>query len=324
MANPEHVALVLSGAMAPGERWLSDLKERLDLSGADLAGADLAGAYLDKADLSTAKLSGADLRGAWLGDVNLTFADLTGANLSKAFLFGVMFYGSGVFDADFSNAILSYSSFAHVDLSGARGLATLTHNAPSGVGVDTVVASIRGAGNKLTPELLVFFRAAGVPAELLEALPGIVAEVKYWTCFIAYGQPDVEFASRLKNDLVAHGVSCWLYGMDATVGEPTWAEIVRKRRGAEKVVVLCSLKALVRPGMLKEVEEQVDEDMAKLMPVSLDNDWREPGFKVMRDSRNLKPYLEDVNYADFANLEYEEALERLLAGLRRDTEQKDE
>ncbi len=37
----------------------------------------------------------------------------------------------------------------------------------------------------------------------------------------------------------------------------------------------------------------------------------------MRDGRDLKPFLLDRNYADFANLPYEEALERLLTGLRR-------
>jgi len=44
-------------------------------------------------------------------------------------------------------------------------------------GVDTLIASFRGGGNRLTQELETFFLGAGVPKALLDALPGIVAEV---------------------------------------------------------------------------------------------------------------------------------------------------
>lgn len=106
--------------------------------------------------------------------------------------------------------------------------------------------------------------------------------------------------------------------MDATVGERTWGEIGQKRQEAEKMVVLCSIQALMRDGVLKEIEEQMDEDPDKMVPISLENLWEEKGFKVVgRGDRDLKPFLLDKNYADFANRPYEEALERLLRGLRR-------
>jgi hypothetical protein len=60
-----------------------------------------------------------------------------------------------------------------------------------------------------------------------------------------------------------------------------------------------------------------------MVPISLDALWKEPGFKVTRGSRDLKPHLLERNYADFANLDYGEALERLLRALRRHTEQKE-
>lgn len=153
--------------------------------------------------------------------------------------------------------------------------------------------------------------------ELLNALPGILAEAKYYTCFVSYGQPDLAFAQKLRKDLEARGISCWLYDMDATPGERTWREIGRKRREADKMVVLCSAPALVSDGVLKEIEEQTDEDPDKMLPISLDDPWKERGFPVMRGDRDLKSYLLDKNYADFANLPYEEAMERLLRGLRR-------
>lgn len=144
---------------------------------------------------------------------------------------------------------------------------------------------------------------------------------QYYTCFIAYGQPDLKRAGKFCKDLEARGVSCWLYDMDATVGERTWREIGQKRREAEKMVVLCSMKALIREGVLKEIEEQIDEEPDKLVPISLDDLWKEPGFKVVRGERDLKPFLLDKNYADFRNLPYDQALERLLRGLsRRDAE----
>ncbi len=157
-----------------------------------------------------------------------------------------------------------------------------------------------------------------MPQELLEALPRIVAEVSYYSCLIYCGQPDAEFAARLREDLKSRGVCCWLYEMDRTAEERTWGEIGMRRREAERMVVLCSAEALVRDGALKEIWEQIDEDADKLVPISLDDLWREAGFKVMRDANDLKPFLEERNYTDFANKPYREALEDLLKGLRRE------
>jgi len=306
----------------------ADLSEAF-LSFSSLGGANLSGANLFRASLFGAmafatNLSGANLTEADLTMANLMFADLAGAKIVKANLSGTNLVSAELRSADLTGATLGRNSFGFTDLSRVVGLASVTHEIGSSVGVHTLIESVRSAGGQLTPDLLVFFRAAGVPAELLEALPGIVAEVKYYSCFIAYGQPDAEFACRLYEDLKARGVSCWLYEMHATPGERTWTEIVRKRREADKVVVLCSADALVRVGVLKEIEEQVDEDPDKIVPISLDDLWKASGFRVMRAERDLKPYLLERNYADFANLDYDEALQRLLTGLRRETEQKEE
>jgi len=327
MANPEHVEIVRQGAeaIAKWRRWHPTkylVLSGADLAGADLAGTDLSNADLGGADLAEADVTGANLRLAWLGRANLSFANLRGANLSKAFLNNAIFHASFVDDADFSNARLGYSLLAAVDLSRARGLATVDHGAPSSVGVDTLLLSLLGAGNQLTPELRTFFRGAGVPEELLNEITRIAAEVKYDSCFIAYGEPNKEFARKLCEDLEYRSVSCWLYDMDGTPGERTWGEIERKRREAEKVVVLCSAAALVRDGVLKEIEAQIDEDPDKMVPISLDDLWKESGFRVTRGSRDLKPHLLERNYADFAKSDYNEALERLLRSLRRRTEQK--
>jgi len=274
-----------------------------DLTGARIFLARLAGADLSRADLSRADLAGADL----------SRADLSAANLLRAHL-----AGAGATETHFAGARLGFTSLGNCDLSQATDLSSVDHIVPSSIGVDTLIVSFRGAGNRLTPDLEAFSLGAGVPRELLAELPRIVGAVEFYPCFIAYGQPDEGFAKRLRGDLAGNGVSCWLYALDATPGERTWAEIGRERRQADKMVVICSAAALIRDGVLKEIEEQIDEDPDKMVPISRDNLWTQPGFPVTRGSRNLKPFLLDRNYADFSDESvYEGSLQRLLRALRR-------
>ena len=285
---------------------------KANLSGADLIYANLSGANLSEANLRKADLSVADLILANLSEANLSEANLFAANLSRANLSG----------ADLFKAQLGLTSLSGLDLSGVKGLTDIEHRSPSDVGVNTLIASFRGAGGRLTEELRTFFLGAGVPQELLDALPGVVREVEYYSCFISYGQPDLEFATKLYEELKSRGVSCWLYDMDKTVGKRTWSEIGESRRGADRFVVLCSAAALVRPGVRKEIEEQIDEDPDKLVPISLEDLWTQPGFPVVRDGHDLKPFLMERNRPDFSGWDsdpsrYDEALDELLRGLRR-------
>jgi len=341
MANPEHVNVVRQGAAAIAE-WRRQNPEgrfdlyradlhgahlvRVNLSGADLTDADLSEADLSdaqflSADLYLANLSGANLSDAQLYRANLYAADLSEANLTKAYLGSTNLFWLILTEADLEGARLSYTSFAACDLSPAAGLSAVNHEAPSSIGVDTLIASFRGAGNKLTPDLETFFLGAGVPKEFLAALPEIVGAVEYYSCFISYGQPDVDFAKKLRDDLAANGVSCWLYDLDATPGDRTWKEIGRERGQADKMVVVCSAAALIRDGVLKEIEEQIDEDPDKMIPISRDNLWIEPGFRVMRGTHDLKPFLLERNYADFSDEScYGENHQRLLTALRRKAE----
>jgi len=338
MANPEHLEVVKKGKAAI-EQWRKQHpKERLDLSESDLSGANLGEANLSGADLFIANLHEANLNGADLFEASLFGADLSGtdlsktnlfradlsaanlgsANLSKADLFAANVVGADLWEVNLAAAVCSATVFGDCDLSSAKGLDSVVHRGPSTIAIDTLIASFRSAGNRLTPELETFFLGAGVPKNLLAELPRIVAEVKYCTTFICYGEPDLSFAQRLSQDLKDKGMSCWLYSMDETPGERTWKEIVERRREAEKMIVLCSGKSLVRNGALKEIEDQIDEDPDKMVPISLDNLWKEDGFKVMRGSRDLKPFLHERNYADFSDpAAYDNSLERLIRGLER-------
>jgi len=353
LANPEHVTLVRQGVGAIEEWRLSHPKEHLDLRGADFSKADLSradlseanlrearlseailieailfrtnisGACLSKACLWEADLSGADLHEADLDEAQLLGADLTLTDLSKATLTNALFVlaqlrRTRLYQANLSHASIGRTSIVDCNLSEVKGLQTIRHIQPSHVDVDTLIESFRGAGNKLTLECRTFFRNAGVPEELLKELPRIISEIKYYSAFMAYGEPDREYAERLVNDLRARGVPCWFYPTDYTPGKRTWLEIGNVRREAEKIIVLCSVRSLIPDGLLKELEDQINENPDKMIPVSLDPWWQEKGFLVQRAGMDLKPFLLDKNYANFHSKSvYEESFEKLLKGLRR-------
>ena len=308
MANPEHVALVKKGAEAIEARRRQNHTVWLDLAGADFFTAELSGVFLSRANLSGASLDWADL-----DEANLYEADLSGANLYSADLVGADLAGANLSEAKFNR-----TSVAMCDLSRCVGLQTVVHEAPSSISVDTLIESFRGAGNKLTPQLETFLRGAGVPRELLEALPGIVSEIKYRSCFVSYGEPDRGFAEKLAKDLKVREISCWLFSLDAKPGAGLVKEIEENIRRAEKMIVVCSKASLVSPGALKELKSQIRKDVDSIVPVSLDNVWAGDDFPVEWEGQNLRPFLTRQIYADFSgSVSYEEALERLLTGLRR-------
>ena len=322
MANPKHVEIVREGVDAIAEWRKAHPRTRLDLSGADLSGADLRSADLTAATLVDGNLRAADLTGANLSrsnlvSANLAGANLRGANLTKAALHLADFYGANFRETDLTGAFLGYAQLGALDLSKTKGIEFVRHFRPSTIGVDTLLDSCRGAGGNLTAQLGTFFRGAGVPEELLKEVPRIVAEVKYCSCFISYGQHDLEFAKKLTEDLRAKGVSCWLWETDKTVGQRTQHEIEEKLEEYEKIVVLCSIHSLLGNGIRREIDRQLAKDPDKLVPVSLEEGWRHDNYKVDCLGTDLKPFLIDRNYADFANKPYEEALAELLKGLRR-------
>lgn len=307
-----------------------------NLGRANLSGADLRKAQLVKTNFMRANLSGANCVGADLMRSDLAGANLSRTNFSRSSLVLASLVTPDFLETNLSNTDLSYAEIQFLEsvnlktatmnnsklitcnLAKCTGLKTIKHKGPSFIDFDTLSISFREAGNRLTDDLEVFLLNAGIPRVLLETLPKILAEVKYCSAFVCYGQPDLNFAEKLVRDLKSRGVSCWLYSLDATPGERTWREITSRRREAEKMVVLCSAKALIRDGVLKEIEEQIDEEPDKIVPISLDDTWKQHGFLVKRAQRDLKPFLLERNYADFSDpSKYNQSLLRLLKGLKR-------
>lgn len=289
---------------------------RSDLGVTNLSNAELKGAYLAEADLLQAVLCGADMSGTYLYRTRLPRADLSNANLSNAIIDETELFEVNLNNTNFKNASMRYAVIGECDLSKCKNLETIVHDAPSSVDVKTLMKSFWGAGKSITPNIRTFLLNTGVSVALLEALPSIMVEVKYYSVFISYGLPDLRLANRLFNDLKARAIPCWLYSQNNTPGERTWGEISSKRRNSDKIIVICSSQSLIRDGLLKEIEEQIDEDPEKIIPISLDNLWKQEGFQVKRSGRDLKPFLLSRNYVDFKK-SYDDSLNKLLKGLRR-------
>jgi hypothetical protein len=136
------------------------------------------------------------------------------------------------------------------------------------------------------------------------------------SCFISYGEPDLAFATQLYNSLRELGADAWLYKLDYTPGKRTWKEIIEKRRNYEKFLVICSSESLKRDGILKEIEQQIDEDPEKIVPISRDTIWNSPSFSVQRGANNLKPFLTERNYSDFVTKPFNQALQKLINAIK--------
>ena len=326
MANPEHVKVVKQGTEAIARWRKQHPEERLDLSGADLGWVDFSEANLSGSNVAGANLSFAKLHGTNLSNADLSAADLLGVDIFKPKLNGANLSktnlsAANIRDVDLSGvaltaAICGCTSFHNCNLHDAYGLEQMINKNSTSIGVDTVIKSFWAGGNKLTPELEKFLLEAGIPRELLAELPRIVAGLGYRSCFICYGDTNREFAEKLCRDLGAKGVPCWLYSLDNTGIEQSWRPIRWRRREVEKMVVICSGKALAKEIVQKQIEEQIDEDRDDIIPVSLDNLWKTSGFLEKR--RNLQAFLFSNIDADFSNdSPYNESLEWLLKRLKR-------
>lgn len=285
---------------------------------ANLSGADLTGADLMRANLTAANLRNANLEGANLQDAFLMGADLRGANLSETSLYYSVFALNELKDTNFSKANMDSTVIVDCDLSECRGLNTIHHSSPSSIGIDTIIRSHIHSGDVLLPELVTFFLEAGIPKELVTEISKIVSKIKYYSVFICYGHPDEDFAQRLYMALRSKGVSCWYYPTNYTIGEITWREIKRKLRETDKMIVICSVNSLSRPAVKKEIEDQIDDDPEKILPISIDNKWKSDDFHVRTRTMDLKPFLITKNYADFSDKSlYSKSIEQLLFSLKK-------
>lgn len=150
---------------------------------------------------------------------------------------------------------------------------------------------------------------------LLNLAVGRKVDYGFMSCFISYGQPDLSTAKRLYNALRNMGIRVWLYEMNSTAGKRIWKEVKEQMRSSDRLLVLCSSKSLRRDGVLKEIETQVDDEADKIIPISLDNMWLKPSFRIRRGRSELKQYLVERTFVDLSKLPFREAVGRLVMSL---------
>ena len=154
--------------------------------------------------------------------------------------------------------------------------------------------------------------------KLLNLAVGRDVDYGLMSCFISYGQPDAKIARRLYDALRNMGIEVWLYEMNSTVGKRIWKEIKEQMRSSGRLLVICSAESLKRDGVLKEIETQVDDEPDKIIPISLDDMWRKPAFRIRRGKFDLKQYLVERTFVDLGKLSFRDAVKRLVLSLMQD------
>ncbi|MBI3943712.1 MAG: toll/interleukin-1 receptor domain-containing protein [Chloroflexi bacterium] len=224
------------------------------LRGAHFRGADLREANFLWADLSEAELSGVDLKNAGLYNASLRDADLTGADLT------------GV---DFAEARIDGTIFGNVDLSQCKGLDKVRHEAPSTIGIDTIIKS----GGKI-PET--FLRGAGVPDSWIEYIPsllGAMQPIQFYSCFISYSTKDEEFAKRLHSRMQQDHLRVWFAPEDIKGGRKLHEQIYEAIQIYDRLLLVLSESSMQSEWVKTEISRarktEIEEKRRKLFPIRL-------------------------------------------------------
>jgi TIR domain/Pentapeptide repeats (8 copies) len=297
MANQEHLELLTQGV----EVWNQWREAHRDIQ-PDLSSANLSGADLSSANLSFAGLSNADFLAANLSNVNL----------SATILNRTVFYASNLSNVDLSGANLSNVVFGYVDLSTAKGLETVSHLAPSTIGIDTIYRS-----QGTIPEA--FLKGAGVDDIFITYIRSLAGKpIEYYSCFISYSSKDDAFARRLHADLQSHNVRCWFAPEDLKWGERIRTGIDEAIRLHDKLLLVLSKSSVASGWVEREVKtalaKERKENRTVLFPVRVDRAVFESPFDWATEIRHERNIGDFTRWKDHDN--YQKAFTRLLRDLK--------
>ncbi len=308
--NDEHYRKLKEG-IETWNQWRRDNPGvRPDLSEARLIWADLRDANLRGGDLRDVNLSSGDLRGA-----DLTWADLRGADLTWADL-----RGADLRRADLTWAILMSTTIGNVDLQSVIGLASVKHNGPSTIGIDTIYRS-----NGKIPE--VFLRRAGVPEDFIAYIPALVGAlqpIEFYSCFISYSTRDDDFAQRLYADLQAAKVRCWFAPEDLKIGDRFRQRIEDAIQVYDKLLLILSEASIESDWVQTEAEAALERERSDqhrgdvLFPIRLDEAVIQTTMGWAADLRRRRHIGDFSRWKDHDS--YQAAFKRLMRDLNASAE----
>jgi len=345
MANPEHLAILKQGVEV-WNRWrrenrgvVPDLSEanledhileganlqhgnlkRVNLRGANLSQANLDWTNLIHACLSESLLTNAIFREAYLLDTDLHRADLSGADFRKAHLSEVNLSGAVLKNTDFTESLVSRLLLCEVDLSQAKGLASMHHAKRSSVDLATLQLSkgtlpdqfLRGVG--LTDQFISYWHTPSADA------------VEFHSTFISYSTRDQAFAARLHADLQSKGVRCWFAPHDIQGGKKIHEQIDEAIRLYDRLLLILSEDSMSSDWVKTEIaharQREIGEKRQMLFPISIVpfeeiKEWKAFDADTGKDSaREIREYF----IPDFSNWKdhdsYQAAFQRLLRDLK--------
>jgi hypothetical protein len=211
------------------------------------------------------------------------------------------------------------TTFANVDLSGVKGLETLSHVGPSFIGIDTIYRS----KGKIP---LVFLRGAGVPDDFIKNMKFMnFTRNGFYSLFISHSSQDKEFADYLYNDLQNNGVRCWLDSENMRGGEKLEEQIDKAIRKHERMLLILSLASMASEWVKTEIAKarklEVEENRKVLFPIRLCaietiKDWKCFDSDIGKDSaREIRDYC-IPNFSNWKDHDaYKKAFNKLLDDL---------
>jgi len=329
MANREHAAKIKKGVKAWNAWRSAHASVKPDLSGIDcirwgpsypyyyqdLPDAPFRNANFEDTDFSHAVLRDANLRGA-----NLTRAHLDCADLGLAHLQGAFIASASLRETSFSGARFGGTILSNLDFRNVKGLASVTHDGPSTIGIDTILSS-RGQ----IPE--VFLRGCGVPEQFIAYARSLVADaIEFHSCFISYSSQDQDFAERLHADLQNKGVRCWFAPHNIAGGKKIHHQIDEAIRIYDRLLLILSVHSMKSRWVKTEIsnarKKETTQGRQVLFPVRLvDYDAIRPWKLFDADAGDdSAAELREYFIPDFSNWKdhdsYNEAVERLVRDLK--------
>ena len=288
-----------------------------DLREADLSMANLSGAYLMSANFEKARFTGARLYAASLNEASLKGANLRAADLSSARLI----------DTDFSNAIAGHTSFSDNDLSVAKGLDTVQHEAPSTIGIDTIYKSkgeipesfLRGCG---LSDWQIESAKLHQPELSNEEITGILYRIhdlrahqaiQISPVFISYSHADNPFVDRMEKYLNEKGIRFWRDVHHATAGRLE-RQIDRAIRLNPTVLLILSENSVQSDWVQHEARVarklEIETKRDVLCPIALDDSWKDCDWP-----ERLREQIMEYNILDFSAWEDEVNFRRMFSRL---------